>query len=66
MRIVSEERILFGNHTHESVPDQVHSNLSKMQSFSYRSHNFPLKWSWIGIVFTGLESMLISQILSDR
>lgn len=30
----------------ESFPLQQHSNLSKMQSFSYNEHNFDLKYSW--------------------
>ena len=29
-----------------SLPFQQHSNLSKMQSFSYSEHNFDLKYSW--------------------
>jgi len=29
----------------ESLPLQQHSNLSKMQSFSYNEHNFDLKYS---------------------
>ena len=29
-----------------SLPFQQHSNLSKIQSFSYREHSFDLKYSW--------------------
>lgn len=31
--------------THSPSPEKVHSNLSKMQSFSYRSQSLVLRWS---------------------
>jgi hypothetical protein len=52
--------------THFPSPLNVHSNLSKMQSFSYKSHSFCRRWSCMLIVLTGLFSMLMSQILSVR
>lgn len=52
--------------THLSSPLHTHSNLSKMQSFSYKSHNLPRRWSWMGMVFNGRFSMLMSQILRLR
>jgi hypothetical protein len=36
------------------LPDRLHSNLSKMQSFSYRSHSLALRKSCMRMVFTGL------------
>lgn len=41
-------------------------NLSKMHSFSYKSHNLDFNGSYIGTLTTGLLVMLTSQTLTLR
>eukprot|EP01085_Mycamoeba_gemmipara_P000146 Mycagemm_TRINITY_DN9885_c0_g2::TRINITY_DN9885_c0_g2_i1::g.146::m.146 type:complete len:113 gc:universal TRINITY_DN9885_c0_g2_i1:1132-794(-) len=51
---------------YEPSPARQHSNLSKMQSFSYKSQSLERRWSWMGITFTGLLSMFTSHTFSVR
>ena len=49
-----------------SSPLQEHSNLSKMQSFSYNEHNLLRKYSWTWYVSIGFVSIWRSHTLTDK
>ena len=51
---------------HLSSPLNPHSNLSKMQSFSYKEQSRLLRQSWTGYTSTGLRSIFTSHNLTAK